>query len=323
MTTPWIEVFRTGTHTDASGKKKKYTLSHLHRIVAKFNTKSLDVPAVVGHPRTNDPAYGWVSAIRIVGSRLFAKFTQVDKKFWAAVKAGRFKKRSIALNADGALAHVGWLGGVPPAVEGMKDAFRGSKKSRIYTFRGGYMKTKKKKKKGTMPFDEYMGMEEDMSKEKKRRKKAEKRMKRALKKSAKSKKEAAEYATFMSPKASRKRQKARKKRVDALIEKRKITPADRGGVVAYATALSRDTKKISLVKGKKKRTLEDHFLRGLEKGEDSPIYQEFSVDNSGRFVGLGDEVTGDTDGFGLDDSEEIKEALELVGMDGNDEPEED
>ena len=118
MTTPWIEIFKAGRHTDASNRRKKYTVSSLDRIVQKFKAGSLDVPAVIGHPKTSDPAYGWVSALRRVGTRLFARFVQVDKKFWAAVRAGRFKKRSVAISPDGALVHVGWLGAVPPAISG-------------------------------------------------------------------------------------------------------------------------------------------------------------------------------------------------------------
>ena len=257
MTTPWIEVFRAGRHTDMSGKRKKYSVADLDRIVKKTKTVPLTAPAVVGHPKTSDPAYGWVSALKRVGDRLVAKFTQVDKKFWAAVKAGRFKKRSIALSKNGAIIHVGWLGAVPPAVAGMKDAF--SKKSKgkaahIFTLPkgGGKMKIKKRYAKAV-----------------RRIKKLEAQLKKADKKSA-------EYAAFMAPSASRKRVKARKKRVKALVKNQKITPAAQESVMAYATALSREAKKVRVGSGEK-RTLEDHFLRGLEKGEDDPIFREFSL----------------------------------------------
>lgn len=266
MTTKWIEIFTAGTHEDSRGRRKKYTMADLDRIVAKFKKNSLDVPAVVGHPKTSDPAYGWVSALKRVGSRLYAKFVQVDKAFWAAVKAGRFKKRSVALSSDGALVHVGWLGAVPPAVEGMKDAFsKRRKKGRIYLFKEAPMKGKKKKSK-------YMGMDDDMSK--KKRRKATKKMKGMKKKVKKYKARADEYEAFMAPATSRKRVKARQKRVKNLVKDQKITPADQKGVLSYAAALSRETKKVK-VNGKK-RTLEDHFLTGLENGDDAPIFREFS-----------------------------------------------
>lgn len=257
MTTPWIEIFRAGTHTDMSGKREKYSVADLDQIIKKFDKKSLTVPVVVGHPKTNDPAYGWVSALQRKGRSLYARFTQVEKKFWAAVKAGRFKKRSVALSKDGALVHVGWLGAVPPAVAGMKDVF--SKKSkgniaRVFTLPkgGGKMKIKKQHAKAV-----------------RRVKKLEAQLK-------KTQKEASEYAAFLAPKASRKRVKGRKKRVKALVENHKITPGAQESVLAYATALSRDVKKVK-IGGGKKRTLEDHFLRGLEQGEDDPIFREFAL----------------------------------------------
>ncbi len=261
MTTKWIEIFRSGTHIDAKGRHKKYTAADIDRIVDRFKKKSLDVPVVVGHPKTSDPAYGWVGALKRTGQRLYARFTQVDKTFWAAVKAGRFKKRSVALSSDGTLVHVGWLGAVPPAVRGMSDAFSDRpKKGRIYLFKEAPMKGKKKK---------YMGMDGDMPK-KKRRKAA--KMKKKMKKY---KARADEYAAFMVPATSRKRVAKRKKRVKKLVENKKITPTDQAPVLAYATALSRETKKVKV--GGKKRTLEDHFLVGLEKGDDAPIFREFSL----------------------------------------------
>ena len=172
----------------------------------------------------------------------------------------------------------------------------------------------KKKKKGTVPFGEFMDMEEGLSKEQKRRKKAEKRMKAMMKKMKGDKKKLGEYAAFMAPGASRKRTKLRKKRVAELVGNKKITPADQDGVLAYATALSRDTQKVSLY-SKKKRTLEDHFLRGLEKGADSHIFQEFSVTSESGFVGLDLDGTDKSRGGEITlESEEIKDALETVGL---------
>ena len=260
MVTPWIEIFRAGTHTDMSGKRKKYSATDLDRIIQKTDTKALTVPAVIGHPKTNAPAYGWVSALRRKGRSLYARFSQVDKKFWAAVKAGRYKKRSVALSKSGAIVHVGWLGAAPPAVAGMKDLFL-------------------KKGKGKVAHVFTLPKGGEKMKIKKRHAKAVRRIKKLEAQLKKADKKASSYAAYMAPKASRKRVKARKKRVRGLVEDRKITPAAQGAVLAYATVLSRDVTKVRMG-GEKKRTLEDHFLRGLEKGEDDPIFRSFALSDA-------------------------------------------
>ena len=76
---------------------------------------------VIGHPKTDSPAYGWVEALKREGKTLLAKLKQVQPDFAELVRAGRYKKRSICLNGDGSLRHVGFLGGAPPAVKGLAE----------------------------------------------------------------------------------------------------------------------------------------------------------------------------------------------------------
>lgn len=117
----WIELFRTGTHTDMSGRTRKWTREDLDRIVERYDPKVQEAPAVIGHPKLDAPAYAWVEALRREGEFLLGQFRQVAPQFAEWVREGRYKKRSIALNLDGSLRHVGFLGGVPPAVPGLAD----------------------------------------------------------------------------------------------------------------------------------------------------------------------------------------------------------
>jgi hypothetical protein len=78
------------------------------------------VPLVIGHPRTNDPAYGWVSALRRTGDVLQAKFAQVHQDVTNLVQEGRYKNVSISLFQDKTLRHVGLLGAAQPAVPGLQ-----------------------------------------------------------------------------------------------------------------------------------------------------------------------------------------------------------
>jgi len=121
----WIEIFKAGTHTDSAGRTWTFGAADLDRIVAGYDPAVHEAPLVVGHPRDNAPAYGWVGGLKRAGDTLLAKFTGVAPEFEDLVRQGRFKKRSICLGKDGLLRHVGFLGAVPPAVKGLKDlAFR-------------------------------------------------------------------------------------------------------------------------------------------------------------------------------------------------------
>ena len=91
----WIEVFRSGKHTDSNGNTREWTTGDLDEIVSRYDSSHHEAPIVVGHPRDNSPAYGWVEAIKREGNRLLAKLKQVMPEFSRAVKEGRYKKRSI------------------------------------------------------------------------------------------------------------------------------------------------------------------------------------------------------------------------------------
>ncbi len=117
----WEEIFRTGVHIDSAGRGREFTTADLDRIVSSYDPTQHEAPVVVGHPKDNAPAYGWVESLQRAGEVLLAKFHQVAPEFVEMVQAGRFKKRSISLYPDGTLRHVGFLGAQPPAVKGLRD----------------------------------------------------------------------------------------------------------------------------------------------------------------------------------------------------------
>ncbi len=118
----WVEIFRTGEHTDSAGRTRLWTEADLDKVVAGYDPGQHEAPVVIGHPQNNAPAYGWVEAVKRAGATLLAKFRQVEPAFREMVQAGRFKKRSVSFYPDGTLRHVGFLGAMPPAVKGLKDA---------------------------------------------------------------------------------------------------------------------------------------------------------------------------------------------------------
>jgi len=121
----WFEVFKTGEHTDSSGNKASYSEAELDKIATLYNSRlkesdSYQAPVVKGHPKTDDPAFGWVEMLKRKGSVLFAKIKQLAPEIIDEIKQGHFKNISIALYPDMLLRHIGLLGAIPPAVKGLK-----------------------------------------------------------------------------------------------------------------------------------------------------------------------------------------------------------
>lgn len=117
----WIPVFKVGAHIDSSGNEKTWTQSDLDQIVAQYHPQEHEAPVVIGHPKDNAPAWGWVESLKREGNLLYAKFKDVVPEFADMVRKGLFKKRSISLYPDMGLRHVGFLGAMPPAVKGLPD----------------------------------------------------------------------------------------------------------------------------------------------------------------------------------------------------------
>ncbi|MEM5546990.1 hypothetical protein [Pseudoalteromonas fuliginea] len=116
----WFEVFRAGTQTDSKGETHVFSETDLNSVVTNFKPKT--APLVIGHPKMDDPAWGWASELKAVGGSLFAKAEDVCAEFAQAVESKRYPNRSVKLEkvANGyQLAHIGYLGGKAPAVEGL------------------------------------------------------------------------------------------------------------------------------------------------------------------------------------------------------------
>ena len=121
-----IEIFRAGTHTDSHGATLSFSESDLAATARAYDPAVSEAPIVVGHPKADAPAYGWIKSLSAEGGRLFATPDQVDPSFAEMVRAGRYKKLSASLYAPDSpanpspgawyLRHVGFLGAQPPAI---------------------------------------------------------------------------------------------------------------------------------------------------------------------------------------------------------------
>lgn len=115
-----------------SGEAIAFSTSDLDAMCASYDPKVHEAPIVIGHPKDNAPAYGWVKGLARKGDVLEATADQVDPSFAESVKAGRYKKVSASFYKPDSpsnpkpgtyyLRHVGFLGAQPPAVKGLRDA---------------------------------------------------------------------------------------------------------------------------------------------------------------------------------------------------------
>ena len=127
-----IEVFRTGTFKPMNDAPISFSADDLRAIASSYDAAGAPTPAVVGHPRVADPAYGWAKSFRYdEGSgRLMADIGELEPQFADAVAQGRYKKVSLNFFRPDAPAnpkpgtwyprHIGFLGATAPAVSGLK-----------------------------------------------------------------------------------------------------------------------------------------------------------------------------------------------------------
>lgn len=132
-----IKVFKAGKHISANGQAYEFSESDLKEIADSYSPTVHEAPLVLGHPKDDAPAQGWVAKVQFHEAQgaepayLTIEPRQVDPSFAESVNAGRYKKRSIALYSKTNpanptpgqlyLKHVGYLGAVAPAVKGLPD----------------------------------------------------------------------------------------------------------------------------------------------------------------------------------------------------------
>jgi hypothetical protein len=116
----WIEIFRAGHHVDSKGRPCSFTQADLDQVVMN-NAKLGPAPLVLGHPKHDDPSFGWTHELKREGDSLFMKAGEVHPDFAASVKSGAYRNRSVHVFPDKAhgwrLRHVGWLGAAAPAID--------------------------------------------------------------------------------------------------------------------------------------------------------------------------------------------------------------
>ena len=129
-TTKPLQIFKPGTHTAMRGDVLSFSESDMAATAAAYDPAKHEAPLVIGHPKHDAPAYGWVKSLAVQGGALEAEPAQLDPEFAELVAQGRFKKISASFYRPDSplnpvpgvfyLRHVGFLGAQPPAVKGLK-----------------------------------------------------------------------------------------------------------------------------------------------------------------------------------------------------------
>lgn len=125
-----IHIFKTGTHTSAAGTTHDFGEDALQAAINAYNPDLHEAPIVIGHPKSNGPAYGWIKTIEFSDGDVTAMPHQVNVEFEEMVKDGAFKKVSASwytpdhpqnpVPGSLYLRHVGFLGAQPPAIKGLR-----------------------------------------------------------------------------------------------------------------------------------------------------------------------------------------------------------
>lgn len=125
-----IEIFAAGNRTDNAGVARTFSDADLAASAAAYDPALHEAPIVIGHPKTDAPALGWVQRLAASAGRLIATPAQVQPEFAEQVRSGAYKKVSAAFYPPDSprnpvpgvwyLRHIGFLGAMPPAVKGLR-----------------------------------------------------------------------------------------------------------------------------------------------------------------------------------------------------------
>jgi hypothetical protein len=129
-----IESLRPGRFTAMGGQVVEFSPDDLASLADGYDPELSRAPIVVGHPKHDDPAFGWIDAMRWdpQRQRLDAVPGDVDPAFAEQVRARRYRHVSLSVYLPNSPAnpkpgvyyprHLGFLGAQPPAVKGLREA---------------------------------------------------------------------------------------------------------------------------------------------------------------------------------------------------------
>jgi len=272
----WTAIFRTGTHTDSNGTSRNWTKADLDHAVESYDPKKREAPLVLGHPKNNGPAFGWVEKLRRTGDVLEAAFKQVPDALRQAVAAGRYKQKSVSFYRDGSIRHVGLLGAAQPAIEGLGEVkFNGMEESHTYNFTEEDVNIEEMQRKLDAEKAARKAAEDKAAEFKSKADDVEIKFKEEK---TKNEKLAADFTQAEKAKAK----EAREARFTKLSGDAKVLPAEKEKILAFAEHLGAEAEEISFSETEGKKPLEDHFWAFLESRKEHGLFNEFKAPSDGK-----------------------------------------
>lgn len=126
---PAIRIARIGAFTSNEGVSVSFAAADLAAAAEAYDPEADPAPLVIGHPRLDDPAYGWVSGLAVQDGALIATPDKIEPSFAEMVRDGRFPKVSARFYPPSHpanpkpgvwyLKHVGFLGAHAPGIKGL------------------------------------------------------------------------------------------------------------------------------------------------------------------------------------------------------------
>jgi len=274
-------IFKAGTHRTMDGRPLAFSEADLAAIAAAYDPTAHEAPVVIGHPKTDDPAMGWVSGLRQVGTLLQAEFRQLDPAFAEAVGAGRYRHVSAAFYAPDSprnpkpggyyLRHVGVLGAMPPAVKGLGPLAFAEDDTVYLAF--GEDDAPAPQGSETQPAADPPGSRQEGDD-------MDKKFEAAAAENAALRREMEELKTQMKTQEADRRHADNAAFAESLVETGRLAPADRAVVVAALDALSRpgeDGRQILFSEGDQEKPLAERFRAFLAAAEPQVMFSEFAV----------------------------------------------
>jgi hypothetical protein len=284
---PWVCIARTGTFEDSQGRPHTFTEADLEAIRAGYDPSKSEAPLVFGHPKDSDPAYGWVSALKREGEKLFARFRCVPAGVKKLVQDRRYRYVSMSLSPDKKrLLHVGLLGAAAPAIDGLAPVSLATDGVSInfsipdtVPEDGGNMNPEELQRQIGALNEQIKALQKEngdlkarLTESSRGKDEAEKGKKDAEEKSAKA---AAEFAAFKGKIVA----DAREARVMALVNAGKLEPSKKDETLSFAAALARVQQPVnfSAPDGRKEEiSVEERYFRELEARPVDPRFLNFT-----------------------------------------------
>lgn len=124
-----FQIFKAGKRHSSDGTEYDITAQDVLDCADCYDPKLHEAPLVFGHPKTDDPAFGWVKGLSSANGSLTAEFSDVDEGAKELVRSKKFKHVSASFYPPAHpsnpvpgkwyLRHVGLLGAMPPSVKGL------------------------------------------------------------------------------------------------------------------------------------------------------------------------------------------------------------